>query len=120
MKEYTIEMFQEIEITEIGKFRLLNEKDLNQLIALANRSKLLRKGSFEPSLGNIIKNYREEAGLKQGELAREVNLTKASMCNIENGITKKPQQATLLKLCEKLGPEFERTILELGLYKKSA
>ena len=54
------------------------------------------------NIGAEIKSLREQAGLSQTDLAKELNLSKSIISAYENG-TRKPSYAILVKLHEILG-----------------
>ena len=53
-------------------------------------------------VGKIIVELRKGINLKQGELAKRVGITQASLSHIENGNTKNPSNNSLLPICEVL------------------
>lgn len=117
MSKITLEQFQIFEINKTGNYRIVPEEDLKFLIKQAENSAKILQFEKKPLLGKIVKNYREEQGLRQSQLAEKASITNASMCNLENGVTKKPNLKTLKKLCSVLGPDFKKTLIDRGYLK---
>lgn len=43
-----------------------------------------------PAVGTAIRDFRQDRGLSQAQLAEQTSLDRAEICNIENGITRLP------------------------------
>jgi transcriptional regulator with XRE-family HTH domain len=58
--------------------------------------------AFHTDLGKRITAARKDAGLTQDALGRAVGLSRASICNLENGVQQTTMH-TLLAICEATG-----------------
>jgi len=75
-------------------------------------------GDDEPGgrFGALVRAYRREAGLTQGELAAKTRLSVAALRDIEQGRRQRPRPGTLSALCDALGldPEHAATLVSAG------
>ena len=92
---------QRIEITEKGKYLLILEEEFNSLKCAEMRT---------ASVGQTIINYRKKRGMKQKELAKEAEITPATLCRIENEQVSRPRESTLKRLSEILEIDIEKEI----------
>ena len=61
-------------------------------------------------MGYKIKEYRLLRKLTQGELAERAGVTRATICNIENGTQKDVKAGNLKRIAEALGVEMAELI----------
>ena len=57
---------------------------------------------MEPTLGERIRQAREEYGMSQAELARRINVSKTTMNEIEQGTTLDPRVSRIIAIAEVL------------------
>jgi transcriptional regulator with XRE-family HTH domain len=60
-------------------------------------------------LGNNLKRIRTEKGISQGDIARELDVSRGFISNIENGKTN-PTLATIAKLAKVVGVSADQLI----------
>lgn len=60
-------------------------------------------------LGNNLKRIRTEKGISQGDIARELGVSRGFISNIENGKTN-PTLATIAKLAKVVGVSADQLI----------
>lgn len=60
-------------------------------------------------LGNNLKRIRTEKGISQGDIARELDVSRGFISNIENGKTN-PTLATIAKLAKVVGISADQLI----------
>ncbi|TKI57002.1 helix-turn-helix transcriptional regulator [Brevibacillus antibioticus] len=65
--------------------------------------KVKEEGRSCTTLGELIKNYREQAGITLSELARKAGISKAAISRIERERTKRPQFTTIKPIADILG-----------------
>ncbi len=58
---------------------------------------------FDDFTGAYIRKAREDGGFGLRGLSRAINITPATLCNLERGKTKKPHKNTLIAIAHKLG-----------------
>ena len=70
----------------------------------------------ECRFGALVRAYRREAGLTQGELAAKTRLSVAALRDIEQGRRHRPRPGTLSALCDALGldPEHAAKLVSAG------
>jgi DNA-binding SARP family transcriptional activator/DNA-binding XRE family transcriptional regulator len=70
----------------------------------------------ESRFGALVRAYRREAGLTQGELAAKTRLSVAALRDIEQGRRHRPRPGTLSALCDALGldPEHAAKLVSAG------
>ena len=65
-------------------------------------------------MGIRIKEIREQQGLTQEELCNKADVSRATLCEIENNPHKKPTVRTLEKLAKALGVTLDRIFYPEG------
>jgi transcriptional regulator with XRE-family HTH domain len=59
-------------------------------------------------MGTKIKELREQSGMTQEELSHKADISRATLCEIENNPQKMPTVRTLKKLAKALGVSLDR------------
>lgn len=66
-------------------------------------------------MGTKIKEIREQLGMTQEELAKKADVSRATLCEIENNPHKKPTVRTLEKIAEAMGVTLDRIFFAEGV-----
>lgn len=115
------EDFPEITIEKPGKYRLVDEETLDQLLGGAVAQVINIPAQTELSLGFLIRNYREAAGWTQGDLAHKISLHPQTIAKLEGDKLKTaPEQSTLRALAQEFGERFEKALVLIGIQVRKA
>lgn len=58
-------------------------------------------------IGCYLRRMRVKRGRRQDEVAKELNVTPATLCRVENGVVKSPTFVFVAKLCHELKIDIE-------------
>ncbi len=110
--------FPQVEIQHGGKYRLVSDQRLTELIAAYESSSplLLLIQQTATSYGTTVQLMRTLLGMTRTQLADKAQIERKALYLIEEGQTKKPKGTTHAQLVMALGTHFEKITRDLGFY----